>query len=99
LKSRFKSNNFGQHPGARWRIDSQNRRRRARRPGAPRKRLARLSPGERAVLNLLLEGKMNKEIAPNLASAPAPLRTGRAKLMKKMGAKSLAELIQLVMTH
>jgi FixJ family two-component response regulator len=79
-------------------IDAQNRRRRARRQRAE-ERLARLSPGERAVLNLILEGKMNKEIAVELGLSTRTVEDRRAKLMKKMGAKSLAELIQLVMTH
>ena len=79
-------------------VDAQNRRRLARRQRAE-ERLARLSVGEREVLNLILEGKMNKEIATELGLSTRTVEDRRAKLMKKMGADSLAELIQLVMTH
>jgi len=79
-------------------LDSQNRRRRARRQRAE-ERLAQLTHGEREVLNLILEGKMNKEIAKELDLSTRTIEDRRAKLMKKMDAKSLAELVQLVMTH
>ena len=79
-------------------LDTQHRRRHARRQRAE-ERLTRLSHGEREVLNLILEGKMNKEIATELGLSTRTIEDRRAKLMKKMGAKSLAELIQLVMTH
>jgi two-component system, LuxR family, response regulator FixJ len=79
-------------------LDSQNRRRRARRQRAE-ERLAKLTSGEREVLNLILEGKINKEIAGDLGLSTRTIEDRRARLMKKMGAKSLAELIQLVMTH
>jgi two-component system, LuxR family, response regulator FixJ len=79
-------------------LDEQNRRRRARRQRAE-ERLARLTRGEREVLNLILEGKMNKEIAAELRLSTRTIEDRRAKLMKKMGANSLAELVQLVMTH
>ena len=79
-------------------LDTQNRRRRARRQRAE-ERLTRLTAGERAVLNLILEGKMNKEIAAELGLSTRTIEDRRAKVMKKMDAKSLAELVQLVMTH
>jgi FixJ family two-component response regulator len=79
-------------------LDLQGRRRRARRQRAE-ERLARLTSGEREVLNLILEGKINKEIASELGLSTRTIEDRRARLMKKMGAKSLAELIQLVMTH
>jgi FixJ family two-component response regulator len=79
-------------------LDAQNRRRMARRQRAE-ERLVRLTPGEREVLNLILEGRMNKEIAAELHLSTRTIEDRRAKMMKKMGAESLAELIQLVMTH
>jgi two-component system, LuxR family, response regulator FixJ len=79
-------------------LDSQNRRRMARRQRAE-ERLARLTGGEREVLDLILEGRMNKEIATELHLSTRTVEDRRAKLMKKMGAESLAELIQLVMLH
>lgn len=79
-------------------LDTRNRRRRARRQRIE-ERLARLTPGEREVLDLILEGKINKEIATKLGLSTRTIEDRRARLMRKIGAKSLAELIQLVMTH
>ncbi len=79
-------------------VDAQNRSRRARRQRAE-ERLAQLTPGEREVLDLILEGKRNKEIADQLHLSNRSIEDRRAKIMKKMGASTLAELIQLVMTH
>ena len=79
-------------------IDSQHRRRRTRRHRVE-ERMAILSEGERAVLNLILDGKLNKEIAAELGLSNRTVEDRRARLMKKMGARSIAELVQLAMTH
>ena len=79
-------------------LDAQNRRRKARRQRVE-ERLALLSEGERSVLNLILEGKLNKEIAAELGLSNRTVEDRRARLMKKMGAQSVAELVQLAMTH
>jgi two-component system, LuxR family, response regulator FixJ len=79
-------------------LDAQNRRRLARRQRAE-ELLAKLTPGEREVLDLILEGKMNKEIASELGLSTRTIEDRRAKLMKKMNAQCVAELVQLVMTH
>jgi RNA polymerase sigma factor (sigma-70 family) len=79
-------------------LDAQNRRRLARRQLAE-ERLAKLTPGEREVLDLILEGKMNKEIAAELHLSTRTIEDRRAKLMKKLNTQCLAELIQLVLTR
>ena len=79
-------------------LDAQTRRRLARRQHAE-ERLSRLTPGEREVLNLILEGKMNKEIASELGLSTRTIEDRRARLMKKMNAQCVAELVQLVMMH
>jgi FixJ family two-component response regulator len=79
-------------------VDAQNRRRHARRQRAE-ERLRMLSAGEREVLNLILEGKLNKEIAAELGLSTRTIEDRRAKLMKKMDAGCVAELVQLVMMH
>ncbi len=79
-------------------LDAHSRRRRARRQRVE-ERLELLSEGERAVLNLILEGKPNKEIAAELSLSNRTVEDRRARLMKKMGARSVAELVQLAMTH
>jgi FixJ family two-component response regulator len=60
-------------------------------------RLEQLTEGERAVLDLILEGKLNKEIAAKLEVSTRTVEDRRARLMKKMGARSVAELIRLVL--
>jgi two-component system, LuxR family, response regulator FixJ len=79
-------------------LDAQNRRRAARRREAE-ERMGKLSPGEREVLDLILEGKMNKEIATELGLSTRTIEDRRAKLMRKMNAQCLAELVQFVMTR
>ncbi len=79
-------------------LDAKTRRRLARRRKVE-EQLERLTSGERTVLNLILEGKLNKEIAADLKLSVRTIEDRRAKLMKKMDAKCLAELIQLVMMH
>ncbi len=78
----------------RW--DAKNRRRITRVHSA-RRRLAALAPAQRAVLDRLLEGKCNREIAAELALSVRAIEVRRAKVMKIMRAKSLAELVRLAM--
>ena len=79
-------------------LDEQIRRRIARRQQAE-ERLARLTPSECEVVHLILEGKMNKEIATELGLSIRAIEDRRARLMTKMDANSLVELVQMVMTH
>lgn len=79
-------------------LDEQNRRRKARRSQAE-KRIAQLTSGEREVLDLILEGKFNKEIAAQLGLSIRTIEDRRTRLMRKMQAKSVAELVQLALTH
>lgn len=79
-------------------IDTQNRRRKARRQ-LLQERLEQLNEGERAVLNLILEGKINKIIAEELDISTRTVEDRRARIMKKMGASSVAELVQLTISH
>jgi two-component system response regulator FixJ len=60
-------------------------------------RLQRLTPGEHMVLQLLIDGKSNKAIAAELEMSVRTIEVRRAKLMKKMKAESLAELIRLTL--
>jgi two-component system response regulator FixJ len=79
-------------------LDERNRRRKARRCRA-QERIAQLTPGEREVLDLILEGKLNKEIAAQLGLSIRTVEDRRARLMKKTEANSVAELVQLALTH
>lgn len=56
-----------------------------------------LSPREREVLEGLLAGLPNKSIAYDLAISPRTVEIHRARVMDKMGARSLSELIRLAL--
>jgi two-component system response regulator FixJ len=60
-------------------------------------KLALLSPREREVLEGLLAGLPNKSIAYDLAISPRTVEIHRARVMDKMGARSLTELIRLTL--
>ena len=61
------------------------------------RRLSTLSEGEREVLDLLCEGKSNKEIAASLQLTRRAIEARRAKIMRKMQADSLAQLIRMTL--
>ena len=52
-----------------------------------------LSPRERDVVRLIAEGKSNKEIASALAISVRTVETYRARLMLKLGATSVAQVV------
>ena len=58
-------------------------------------RLARLTPREREVMELVVAGRTSKEIARIVGSSHRTVEIHRARLMEKMGAASLAELVRL----
>lgn len=68
--------------------------RRVKRLEADARRIAGLSGRERDVLDGILEGHSNKEIARSLGISPRTVEAYRSKLMAKMDADSLPELIQ-----
>ncbi|MEN6494291.1 MAG: LuxR C-terminal-related transcriptional regulator [Thermoguttaceae bacterium] len=63
-----------------------------------RRRLARLTTGEYDVLRLLVDGKSNRQVADTLQVSVRAVEVRRAKLMQKMKAESLAELVRLALT-
>ncbi len=56
-----------------------------------------LSMRQRQVMDLIVAGYMNKEIAWRLGISQRTVENHRATVMKKTGAKSLPDLIHLVM--
>ncbi|THF64292.1 response regulator transcription factor [Pseudothauera rhizosphaerae] len=62
------------------------------------RRLAQLTQREREVLDLIILGKLNKQIADVLGISIKTVEVHRARVMEKMGAHSLAELVQHVVS-
>jgi FixJ family two-component response regulator len=59
------------------------------------KRLSTLTPREREVLAHVVAGQLNKQIAADLGTAEKTVKVHRSRVMRKMGARSVAELVQL----
>ena len=60
-----------------------------------RQRIASLTPREREVLVALSAGRLNKQIAADLGIVEQTVKFHRARIMERMQAKTLAELMHL----
>jgi FixJ family two-component response regulator len=60
-----------------------------------RARLATLTPREREVLDYVIAGKLNKQIASDLGTVEQTIKIHRAHVMQKMRVQSVAELVRL----
>lgn len=60
-----------------------------------RGRLACLTPREQEVLQHVIAGKMNKQIAADLGTGEQNVKVHRGRLMRKMGVRSVAELVRV----
>jgi len=60
------------------------------------RRIASLTPRERQVLAHVVTGKLNKHTAVDLGVAEKTIKVHRARVMEKMKASSVAELVRLV---
>lgn len=63
-----------------------------------RERLATLSPRERQVMGLVTAGKMNKQVAGDLGLSEITVKIHRGAAMRKMGARTLADLVRMAET-
>ena len=61
--------------------------------------LASLTPREREVLNLVVEGMSNKAVANTLGLSAKTVEVHRAKVMEKMHARSVADLVKMAMQN
>jgi FixJ family two-component response regulator len=60
-------------------------------------RIQSLTPREREVLDLLVKGKANKVMAAELGLSQRTVEIHRAHVMEKMGVRSLAQLVRMVL--
>ena len=58
-------------------------------------RLGTLTPRERQVLTLVVRGLLNKQIAGELGTTEMTIKAHRGKVMRKMRAASLADLVRM----
>jgi FixJ family two-component response regulator len=61
------------------------------------KRLATLTPREKEVCGLVVEGKLNKQIAAELGTCEKTVKVHRARVMRKMSVQSLPELVRVIL--
>ena len=78
--------------------DAEIREKRAKRSQVT-ERVAALTEREREVMQRVIEGKLNKVIADELGISVKTVEFHRANVMEKMGADSVAALVQLMMQH
>jgi len=74
--------------------DERMRRAGAERRGVERK-LATLTSRERQVLEHVVSGQLNKHIASDLGTVEKTIKVHRGRIMQKMGAASLVELVRM----
>lgn len=63
-----------------------------------KQKLSRLTPREREVLELVVQGLRNKLIASELSVSQSTVEAHRAKVMEKMEAKTLSDLMRMMLT-
>jgi FixJ family two-component response regulator len=61
-------------------------------------RLGQLTQREREVMHLVVAGKLNKQVADQLDISMKTVEAHRARVMEKMGVRTLAELVKAVMS-
>lgn len=64
--------------------------------GKVRRRLETLTSREREVLDLVVRGRLNKQIAAELGIVEQTVKVHRGRLMRKMEADSVAELVRVM---
>lgn len=77
---------------------SAEQRRRAAKKNEVRRLLDLLTPREFEVMQLVVTGMLNKQIAGELGTAEKTIKVHRGRVMKKLGIASVAELVRLVET-
>jgi two-component system response regulator FixJ len=60
-------------------------------------RIERLSEREHQVMDMVVAGKPNREIAEELGISPRTVEVFKARMMEKMQARSVPELVRMAM--
>jgi FixJ family two-component response regulator len=60
-----------------------------------RARYDSLTPRQREVMQLVLSGRLNKQIAAELGTSEVTVKLHRGRAIRKMGAGSVAELVRM----
>ena len=63
-----------------------------------KRRIASLTPRERQVMSLVVAGQRNKVIAIELSVTQSTVEAHRKKVMEKMGAETLSDLMRMVLS-
>lgn len=61
-----------------------------------RARINKLTPREQDVLRFVLEGRLNKQTAAELGITERTIKVHRSRVMEKLGARTIVELLQLM---
>jgi len=69
-----------------------------RKRAATARRVATLTPREREVMALVVTGRLNKQIADDLGTGEKTIKVHRARVMQKMQAMSIVDLIRMADT-
>jgi FixJ family two-component response regulator len=59
-------------------------------------RHSRLTPREREVMEHVVSGQLNKQIAGDLGTGEQTIKVHRGRIMDKMGSNSFAELVTMI---
>lgn len=97
IQKPFRDQELLDHINHALRLDRENRKDVARRAEI-QKRIAALTPREKQVMELVVEGAANKVMAIDLGLSERTVEIHRAKVMEKMGARSVAHLVKMHLT-
>lgn len=64
-------------------------------PGSLRQRFSTITSRERQVLQLIVSGLLNKQVAFELGISEVTVKAHRGKIMRKMAARSFADLVRM----
>ncbi len=94
LQKPFRDQDLLDRINAALKLDAENRRN-VDRHADLRKRAESLTPREREVMALVVDGRANKVIAIDLGLSERTVEIHRANVMEKMGARSVAHLVRM----